>query len=119
MTPSTDMIQPEPDQPAYDARHDSDHKNKWKTLCKTYHHHWVCLQTRDGMYDGILDGTDDENVYMLVPVGDWEPDYRQVPYGYGYGGYFPPYGYPRRFRRFRRFPIPYLLLRSLWFPYFY
>ena len=33
------------------------------------------------MYDGILDGTDDENVYMLVPVGDWEPDYRQVPYG--------------------------------------
>ena len=69
MTLSTDMNLPEPDQPVYDARHIPDHKNKWKTLCKTYHHHWVCLQTRDGMYDGILDGTDDENVYMLVPVG--------------------------------------------------
>lgn len=117
------------------------HKKHMMEMCKKYHHHLMHVEGTDGkMYEGILDGADDDYVYILIPVGDSDMDGRQYPiaggydydgYGYGAGGYpygggyggypygGPFYGYPRRFRRFRRFPLAYYLLNRLLFPIFY
>ncbi|MFC0560099.1 hypothetical protein [Halalkalibacter alkalisediminis] len=97
-------------------------------LCQQYMHHLVQFQTSDGQtVDGIIDGIDRDGVSMLVPDGDddqAQTTHSELRYGYpGYGGYggYPGYGYgyPRRFRRFRRRRFPFYLLSSLLFPYFY
>lgn len=101
----------------------SERNREWKELCTRYHHHFVRLQTRNGDYEGIVVDADDDNVWLLIPVGDADDYDRQYyPYygGTPYGGYYPyGYGYPRRFRRFARFAFPYLALSGLLFPYFY
>ncbi|GGC88492.1 hypothetical protein GCM10007216_19040 [Thalassobacillus devorans] len=96
-----------------------------KDLCQTHNYYFVQVQMSDGsLAEGIIDGTDEDNVYMLVPAGDDMDEQRQFGYsgfGGGYGGY--PfgggYGYPRRFRRFRRFRYPFFSIRRLFFPFFY
>ncbi|ARK30475.1 hypothetical protein [Halalkalibacter krulwichiae] len=99
------------------------HQQQMYDLCQQYLHHLVQFQTTDGqMVDGIIDGIDREGVSVLVPAGEDQGTHTDFRYGgYGpYGGY--PgygYGYPRRFRRFRRQHFPYFLLASLLFPYFY
>lgn len=119
---------------------DTDRQNpsQVKEMCQTNHYYFVQIQLSDGsLVDGIIDGTDEDHVYMLVPVGDEmeETDQRQFGYsgyggfgGYGgydgYGGYggYPfggGYGYPRRFRRFRRRRFPFFHVRRLFFPFFY
>lgn len=97
-----------------------------RDMCKRYQHYLVVLEGNDGsMIEGIIDGWDDDHVYLLVPIGDQDDGYdRQFglygyPYGYPYGFYGPPYGYPRRFRRFRRHFFPFFGLRRLFFPIFY
>ncbi|MBP2257415.1 hypothetical protein [Virgibacillus alimentarius] len=99
------------------------HQRYMYDLCKRYKYHFIQCEGMDGqMYDGIIDGVSDEDVYLLMPVGDMDRENqgdrpRQFDYGYnyGYGGY----GYPRRFRRFRRRRFPFFSLRRLFFPYFY
>jgi hypothetical protein len=101
---------------------DSDtRKNQMVDMCKQYHHHFIQLEGTDGnLYDGILDGTDKNNVYMLVPDGDMDDDDQMNRQFYPYGGYpHYGYGYPRRFRRFRRHRFPFFFIRNLFFPYFY
>lgn len=92
-------------------------------FCKRYHYHLVQFETTDGhTYEGIIDGVEDDGVYMLVPAGnmereDQEKNERQF---YGYGGYSPyGYGFPRRFRRFRRHFFPFFIFRRFFFPFFY
>lgn len=99
------------------------HKQQMQDFCKRYHHYFAQIETTDGnIYDGIIDGSDDESVYLLVPSGDSERDdenNRQYPFGgppFDYG--FPP-RFPRRFRRFRRQRFPFFFLRRLFFPYFF
>lgn len=112
----------------YKSAHKGSHH--MKEMCDRYHHHMVQIEADDGrVYEGILDGHDDNQLYLLVPTGDQDADdMRQYPYGYGYGypngyGYpywgYPFYGYPRRFRRFRRFGFPFFGLRSFFFPFFF
>ncbi|SEB13515.1 hypothetical protein SAMN05421743_11910 [Thalassobacillus cyri] len=118
----------------YPDQLDTDRQNpsEVKEMCQTNHYYFVQIQLSDGsLVDGIIDGTDEDHVYMLVPVGDemGEADQRQFGYsGYGgfggYGGYggYPfggGYGYPRRFRRFRRRRFPFFHVRRLFFPFFY
>lgn len=104
-------------------------KGQMKEFCKQYHHHYIMMEADDGqIYEGIIDGMDDDNVDMLVPIGDMDrEDMRQYPYGgypyspYGYPyGYYNPYvyGYPRRFRRFARRRFPFSGLRAFFFPIF-
>jgi hypothetical protein len=97
------------------------HKKQMLDMCKRYHHHFVQIEAADGsVYEGIIDGTDDDHMYLLVPSGDMDDDVnRQYPYGgYPYGGYM--YGrYPRRFRRFRRHRFPFFGFRRLFFPFFF
>ncbi|MFC0472554.1 hypothetical protein ACFFHM_19225 [Halalkalibacter kiskunsagensis] len=95
-------------------------------LCQQYYNHLMQFETTDGqVHDGIIDSVDQNGVNMLIPDGDTEQRNNDQRYGFdvGYGGYggYPPYGYgyPRRFRRFRRQRFPFYLLRSLFFPYFY
>ncbi|WP_258000393.1 hypothetical protein [Bacillus sp. Marseille-P3661] len=97
-----------------------------KDFCKKYMHHYVNMQTQDGMqFDGIIDGMDQENVYMLVPDGDEETmDERfgvgfGVPYGYGFPWGYGYGGYPRRFRRFRRHRFPFYSIGGFFFPFFF
>jgi hypothetical protein len=89
-------------------------------LCQQYHHHMMQFQTADGQtIEGIIDGVDREGVNLLVPVGDTDDDQgTHTDFRYGYGG-FPGYGFPRRFRRFRRQHFPFFFLRRLFFPFFY
>lgn len=102
-------------------------KNQMKDFCKRYHHHYIQIEGTDGnVYDGIIDGSDKDNMYVLVPSGEMDDDdnmNRQFyPYG-GYGGYDYDYDYhrrfPRRFRRFRRHRFPFFFIRRLFFPFFY
>ncbi len=88
-------------------------------MCKSYHLYFMQFQTTEGeTIEGIIEDIDDDGVIILIPVGDMErvdEEERQYGYDYGYGyGYF-----PRRFRRFRRRRLPFFLLRSLFFPYYY
>ena len=93
------------------------HKKQMKDMCEMYDHYFVQVEGTDGnIYEGIIVGSDNDSVTLLIPSGDMEADnnvYRQYPYG-GYG-----YGYPRRFRRFRRHRFPYFFLRRLFFPFFF
>jgi len=99
------------------------HQRCMYDLCQRYKYHLILCEGTDGqMYDGIIDSVSDDGVYLLMPVGDMDEEYqgymtRQFDYGYnyGYGGY----GYPRRFRRFRRIGFPFFSLRRLFYPYFY
>ncbi|OMG50020.1 hypothetical protein BK140_08795 [Paenibacillus macerans] len=109
-----------------------------KEICKRYHHHLIHVESTDGkVFVGIIDGMDDDHVYLLVAVGDTDGDDRAIlggyPFGaFGFGGYpyggfygggygfgYPFYGYPRRFRRFIRRPFPFFGLRRFAFPFFY
>lgn len=89
-------------------------------LCSKHMYRYVGIQTADGMiYDGLIEGVDEENVMMAVPAGEEEEmrslglgyPYARPPYygpAYGYGipypyGYYP-YPYPRR--RFNRLILP-------------
>ncbi|QKS71607.1 hypothetical protein FLK61_33515 [Paenalkalicoccus suaedae] len=97
-----------------------------KDLCKQYSMHFVQLQMTDGTtQEGIIINQDDDTITLLMPEEDQreqahqgdmrQPWYGGGPgYGYGYG-----YGVPRRFRRFYRRTLPYYLIGSLLFPYFY
>lgn len=100
----------------------------WKDFCNSYMNHFVNMQTTDGMqHEGIIEGVDQENMYMLVPDGDTREDDEEIDerFGYGYGGFwgFPgygyPYGYPRRFRRFRRRRFPFFSIGRFYFPFFF
>lgn len=98
---------------------DSDSRiNQMYDMCKKYHHHFVQIEGTDGnVYDGIIDGLDKNHVYLLVPSGETEAQEdmnRQFNPYFGYG-----YGYPRRFRRFRRHRFPFFFIRRLFFPFFY
>ncbi len=120
------------------------HTKHLHDLCKRYHNHLMQIETTDGqVYDGIIDSVDGDGVTILIAVGDMEREdesqdeqnQRQFGYGPGYGGYGPGfggygpgfggygpgfgYGFPRRFRRFRRFHFPFFGLRRLFFPFFY
>lgn len=103
------------------------HKKEAYDLCRKYMHKYVLAETKDGhKVDGIIADVDEENVHMAVP--NWGPgaendmaEYRQYPYGFGYG-YYPPYypyypsypyyGFPYR-RRFRRWIYPLAGLAAL------
>ncbi|WP_374724140.1 hypothetical protein [Calidifontibacillus erzurumensis] len=122
------------------------HQHDWKDFCRRYMHHLVQMQTTDGqMLEGIIDGSDDENVYMLVPDGDGmdrgvyydetveEEENQDLDLSYRYGGGWqgwyggnPWYGgypwfgyYPRRFRRFRRRRFPFFSIGGFYFPFFF
>lgn len=114
----------------------TDHIKQMKQMCEQYHHHMVQIEGNDGrVYDGILDGYDNDQLYLLVPMGEQEETaMRQYPYGaagYGFGWGYPygfgygypywgyPYGFPRRFRRFGRFGFPFIGFRRLFFPFFF
>jgi hypothetical protein len=113
---------------------DYDHHMKMHDFCKKYKHYYVMLEMDDGkMYDGIIEKADNDQVSLLMPIGDQreEEEERQYdfggygyPYGgfgYPYGGYGPGYGFhvPFRFRRFRRFRFPFFRIRRFLFPFFY
>ncbi|MEC0135604.1 hypothetical protein P4H94_01655 [Paenibacillus macerans] len=122
--------------PAYYEPAEHGHKRHMKEMCRKYHHHFMHLEGTDGrVYEGIIDGIDDDHVYLLVPIGETDGDdrafggypfgtfgYGGFPYG-GFGGYpfygYPFYGYPRRFRRFIRRPFPFFGLRRFFFPFFF
>lgn len=106
----------------------------WKNFCKRYTHHFVNMQTTDGQqYDGIIEGTDQESVYMLVPDGDVSGEDEQAEQRdeydeeteletqYRFGGYpwYGGYWYPRRFRRFRRYRFPFFRIGGFYFPFFF
>lgn len=94
-------------------------------LCKRYLLHLVQMEGTDGnMYEGIIEDVDDEGIDMLIPDGEMDRDdengmYRQFYGTYGYGPFGYGFGYPRRFRRFRRRRFPIYFFRRLFFPYFY
>ena len=105
-------------------------------LCRRYQLFLMQFETNDGqMFDGIIDNVDDDGVDVLVPVGDYNDDNDDYnndnnwnrQFFPGYGGYgFPPYGYspygfgyPRRFRRFRRRRYPFHVFRRIFFPFFF
>jgi hypothetical protein len=117
------------------------HKHEAVDVCKQHMHKYVMIHTTDGMqYDGIVESTDDDYVYLAVPVGATElapPQMRALTgyggyggyggypyggagYGYGYPGYgaggYPGYGYGGRFRRLA-LPLAALTAISL-LPYF-
>ncbi|QGH35024.1 hypothetical protein GI584_13670 [Gracilibacillus salitolerans] len=95
---------------------DYNHQQKqMHEMCKNYHLYFMQFQTTEGeTFEGIIEDMDDDGVIILIPFGDMERgDEAERQYGYGYG-YF-----PRRFRRFRRRRLPFFLLRSLFFPYYY
>ncbi|WP_245680513.1 hypothetical protein [Bacillus marinisedimentorum] len=103
-------------------------------FCSTYKDHYVQMETSEGQQaEGIIYKVDRQHVYLMVPVGDMGDD-REAGYGYGLGGYgfpgygfpgygFPGYGfgygYPRRFRRFRRYRYPFFGIRRFFFPFFF
>lgn len=99
---------------------DDHHKKKMHQFCKTYHYHYIQMKMTDGaQYEGVLDGFDEDQVYLLMPIGEQS---RQPPgdnriYG-GYGG-FGGSGYPYRFRRFGRYGFPFYGIGGFGFPYFY
>lgn len=113
------------------------HQQHMHDLCQQYNNHLVQLETTDGqVHDGIIDGIDQNGVEMLVPEGDMDNNHHENErqFGFGYGGYAgfdgyggalgygyggPGYGYPRRFRRFRRHRFPFFGIRRLLFPFFY
>ena len=104
-------------------------KDKAYQLCRDHLHRYVLISLSDGSkVDGIVEGVDNENLYLALPgehMASQPREYRQPffpGYGYGYGfGYPYPYPYypyyPRR--RFRRgiFPLISLLGLSL-LPYY-
>ncbi|UCZ54077.1 hypothetical protein LGQ02_04660 [Bacillus shivajii] len=96
------------------------HQQQMHDVCVRFQLHLVQFETTDGqVFDGIIDSVDQEGVNMLVPTGDMEREgesERQF-YGPGYTPYG--YGFPRRFRRFRRHRFPFFGLRRLFFPFFY
>lgn len=75
------------------------HKNHMKLLCEQYMHQPVQVQTNDHqVYHGIIEGVDDENVYLLIPngMGMTRGDgTRQFGYNYynPYYNYYNPYYY--------------------------
>ncbi|SFL80239.1 hypothetical protein SAMN04487943_10456 [Gracilibacillus orientalis] len=91
------------------------HKKQMHELCNNYHLYFMQFQTMEGdTFEGIIEDIDEDSVIILIPSGDLERvEETERQYGFGYGGY------PRRFRRFRRHRFPFLLLRSLFFPYYY
>ncbi|WP_051353112.1 hypothetical protein [Thalassobacillus devorans] len=108
------------------AEMDRQNPSEIKEMCQTNHYYFVQIQLSDGsLVDGIIDGTDEDHVYLLVPVGDEKEEMEQRQFGYSgfgpYGGYpyGAGYGYPRRFRRFRRRRYPFFYIRRLFFPFFY
>ncbi|MGO4888558.1 hypothetical protein ACJ2A9_12415 [Anaerobacillus sp. MEB173] len=104
------------------------HAQQMYDACNQYHLYFVKMQTDDGqMHDGIIEDVDQEGVTLLTPEGDMDNDHRfGYPGGFygpgGYGGFSPyghGYGFPRRFRRFRRRRFPLHRLRTFFFPFFY
>lgn len=99
------------------SREHTSHSKQMYETCKKFHLYFVQIQTTEGqLYDGIIEDVDNEGVAMLVPSGDIEQgEGMERQFGYGYGGY----GFPRRFRRFRRVRFPFFQLHRLFFPYYY
>ncbi|WP_096435187.1 hypothetical protein [Alteribacter populi] len=97
------------------------HQQQLHELCQAYNNHLVQFETNDGqVYDGIIDGMDQNGVDMLVPVGDMDQgSNHEYERQFGFGGYGGGYGYPRRFRRFRRHRFPFFGIRRLFFPFFF
>ncbi|RRJ67513.1 hypothetical protein EHV15_11415 [Paenibacillus oralis] len=118
------------------------HKRHMMEICKRYHHHLIHIESSDGhVHVGIIDGMDDDHVYLLIPIGDMDGDDRAfgapfggfgtpfggfgTPFGAPFGGFggfggFPFFGgFPRRFRRFIRRPFPFFGLRRFFFPFFF
>ncbi|MFC3040530.1 hypothetical protein ACFOGI_09760 [Virgibacillus xinjiangensis] len=128
------MTSPGMNQPMYHGNMYQDnmnpsHHQQLQDFCRRYQYHLVQGEGTDGRtYDGIIEGVDNDAVYMLTPDGDndwddWDDMDRQYGYGpsgYGYN-YGQPgfYGYPRRFRRFRRRRFPFFFFRRFLFPPFY
>ncbi|MFB4164095.1 hypothetical protein ACE1TI_09695 [Alteribacillus sp. JSM 102045] len=103
----------------------NEHRNShhMHEMCQQYLLYMVQLQTSDGqMHEGIIEDVDNEGVTLLMPDSDMENQslahQRQFWGGPGYGPWYG-YGYPRRFRRFRRFRFPFFHLRYIGFPFFY
>ncbi|MEC0329533.1 hypothetical protein P4H42_07850 [Paenibacillus macerans] len=136
--------------PAYYEPAEHGHKRHMKEICKRYHHHLIHVESTDGkVFVGIIDGMDDDHVYLLIPIGDMDGDDRAfgapfggfgapfggfgapfgvpfaTPFGAPFGGFggfggFPFFGgFPRRFRRFIRRPFPFFGLRRFFFPFFF
>ncbi len=110
------------------------HQQQMHDLCQQYNNYLVQLETTDGqVHDGIINGVDQNGVEVLMPDGDTDNNHNEYErqFGFGYGGYGgfggapwygyggPGYGYPRRFRRFRRHRFPFFGIRRLLFPFFY
>ncbi len=113
--PSTSMYQ--------NSMMDEGHKKHLQDFCKSYKNYYVVMEMNDGkQYEGIIVNMDNDNVYLLMPIGEGPDDNshhshhnRQYGYGPGFGG-----GYvPRRFRRFHPFFFPFFGIRRFFFPFFY
>lgn len=113
------------------------HKHHMHSLCQQYLHQNVMIQTNDNQsYQGMIEGVDDDYVYLVVPMDDMSGGmhYRSedqrfiggpgvgfggVPggwYGPGYGWYGPGYGYwgyPRPRPGFRRLVLPLAALTAV------
>lgn len=104
--------------PAYqDPMDPSAHKRGVMEMCKKYHHYLMMMEGSDGrIYEGIIDGVDDEHVYLLVPVGDMDMEMEGRAFGVPFaGGFFR----PRMFRRFFRRRFPFFFFRRFFFPFFF
>jgi hypothetical protein len=111
---------------------DMSHKQKMYDFCRQHMYHYVQMETADGsQYDGIVDGMDNDQVYLLAPIGDMNDDENQRQFG-GFGGFGGPFGgfggpfggfggfgFPFRFRRFGRFGFPFSGIRRFSFPFFF
>ncbi|WP_261305722.1 hypothetical protein [Paenibacillus andongensis] len=95
-------------------------------ICIKHMFRYVSVTMTSGsVYDGIVEGVDDENLYLAVPIGGMDQDQMRAffPFAYPYpyfGGYpylYPGFGFPRR--RFVRqiLPLAGLLALSL-LPYY-
>ncbi|MBC8080943.1 MAG: hypothetical protein H7X86_11400 [Gorillibacterium sp.] len=96
-------------------------KEKAYEMCRDHLHRYVLISLSNGTkVDGIVEGVDNDNLYLALPGEHAAETYRGFGYGYGFGYPYPypyyPY-YPRR--RFRRgiFPLISLLGLSL-LPYY-
>ncbi|MEC5422547.1 hypothetical protein QGM71_03450 [Virgibacillus sp. C22-A2] len=88
---------------------DYSHQKEMYDFCKKHKDHYVMV-----VYDGIIINVEADTVQILMPVGEQRhEDINENRQFFGYGGF------PFRFRRFHRFPLPFFGIRRFLFPFFY